>query len=224
MRCSLIFPCLGRPNLSLNTENGLSLLHESFCATVPGLTEPLNCPFCFGCGDAIEVSFLLSSKPSNDFPILQSKSQSPSSEAFHDVAPVPSLSSFFTPLPLIHYIPAMPSCSPDTLLPQGLCTCSSLCLEHATIEGFTQISPPQQRLPWLPNLSFQPLFFLYPSRFKICLCPTFFPLHPWHYPTYFTHGSCLLSLPSRAAWWTQLGRKHMSLCEGYCVQWWLRLS
>lgn len=181
MLCSLIFPCLGRPSLSLNTENGLSLLHGSFCATVPGLTEPLNRPFCFRCGDAIEVSFLLSSKPSNDFPILQSKSRSPCYEVFHDVAPVPSLSSFFTPLRLIHYTPTMHSCSSDTLLLQGLCTCSSLCLEHAspddsdTIEGFTQISPPQQRLLWLPNLSLQPLFFLYLSRFKICLCPTFSP-------------------------------------------------
>lgn len=162
-------------------------------------------------------------------PILEHKSQSPYREAFRDVAPVPSLSSCLTPLPLIHYIPTMP-----------------LCLGHTPASG------PLHRLFPLPGMFF-PRWLRYhwglytnitspgtPSLATWSIIsatllsltqhsqdlplPHFFPPSTWHYPAYFTHLSCLLSLPSTAAQRTQLGQKHTSLCGGYSVPGWLMLS
>lgn len=164
--------------------------------------------------------------------IIKSESQSLYPEAFYDVAPVPSLASSPTTLPIGHYILAVPLCSSGTHLPQGLCTYSSLCLKCSSPNArMTHVLPRS----WLkchllhdafPDHSiyhFNCLPASSPARLRSCPCLFLFPPSTSHHPTHCTDLSWVLSRPSTSVQWSQWNRNTHLFCGGYYVQMWLML-
>lgn len=171
--CILIFPCLGRPDLSLDTGSSPSLLQKNICAAGGQQALPTALPTLGA--ETTQTTSPLSRKPSTGFPFLRGK-------AFCDVVPAPCLPSSPQSLPSFTTLPVC-SCVPGQIPASGPLHCSSLCLEcsppdvHMTHHYWALCSDATSSVtPFLATWSIiSAAPFPHPSMFKILSLPNFYP-------------------------------------------------